>query len=173
MRTISLVAAATLSVLVLSGAPAAYATDLPDIPVAVGVPSAVSDAAGTGASYECTTKSSLGPTETEPKASDFCVYHTGGTNEVAGYMSFDAPAYGAGTQVFYDLYVYRCRASDNVCVVISSATGTSFTDDTGHWHTWTDFTTQTWSGRYYKACAALSTELGWGYGNQCTSRLIP
>lgn len=172
MRKIGLVATAILSLLLLTGAPAAYATDLPDVPVGAGVPSAVADAAGTGASHECTTKSSMGPNESQPKSSRFCVLHSA-DNVVKGYLDFYAPAYDSNVAVFYDLFVYRCRVSDNVCVEIDSASGTGYTDAAGLWDTFTPGTTQNWTGRYYKACAAISTGLGWGYGLQCTSKLIP
>lgn len=172
MRKIGLVAAATLSLLVLTGAPAAYSDDLPDVPIGAGVPSVVTDTTEAGASSECVQKSTYGSTERDYRHSSICVHHES-NNKVWGSLSFFAPGYSAGTEVFFDLYVYRCRQSDNVCVVISSSTGSGYTDSNRYFFTGTDLTTQTWGGRYYKACGALSTATGWGYGRTCTPRLIP
>lgn len=169
MRKLALVAAATASMLLLAGAPA-YATDLPDVPISVGVPTAVSDAADTGYSFECEGKSSLGPNDSRPWQSSYCVVHWP-DNYVQGTLDFRSAVDGV-QQVFYDLEVYRCRTSDNVCVLLEEKAGSDYTDASGYWSVTTDGTFQTWSGRYYKACAALST-VNYGFPKDCTLKLYP
>lgn len=173
MRKIGVVALATLSLFVLGGAPAAHATDLPDVPISVRAPSAATASAGAGYSAECTRKSSIRPVENEPISSEFCVYHE--VNKVWGTLDMVAPRYPS-QKVVFDLYVYRCRLSDDVCVVISSTYGVAYTSSsTGTWSVATEKTTQTWD-RYYKTCASLDLQgprTYWEYGFQCTSILIP
>lgn len=168
MRKLALLAAATASMLLLAGAPA-HATDLPDVPLPLALPSALTGTAGVGYSYECETKSSIRPTEDHGIAARFCVVHQ--VDQVWGTLEFAAPEY-PGTDVFFDLYTYRCRQSDDVCVVIASRSGRAVTNAAGYWSTTTEATTQTWAGRYYKTCASLST-VYWGFGEDCTLHLVP
>lgn len=171
MRKLSLVAAATVSLFVLSGAPAAYATDLPDIPTPISLPSTVTAAAGVGYSAECDTKSSIVRGEENGIAARYCVYHQ--VDQVWGTFEFAAPEYGNHVQLFYDLITYRCRQSDNVCVEIASRKDQDpYTNTAGAHSDETARTTQTWAGRYYKTCLELSTSINWGFSD-CTLHLVP
>lgn len=171
MRKLALVASATLSLVLLAGGAPAYAADitLPDVPAGFMPP----DEGSAGASSQCRTKSAVGeyPDPPQPKRSTFCVYHD--VDKVWGAINFEAPAWGSGNDVYFDLDVYRCRISDNVCVQIASIYEHRRTNAFGRAYAETPQTTQTWDGRYYKACASMSSSIGFGYGRTCTDQLTP
>lgn len=162
---------AAVAVLFL-GTPAIAADAELDVPVYVGsgvLPPPDATNAGVQA---CRTLQYRGPGPIyQPVSSHICVFREG--NSVWGYVDIDAPAYGYYTQdVYFDLYVLRCRLSDGVCVKISSIYSHEYTNSRGFAHVESAKTSQTWEEREYRACASMSSSLGVGYSTKCTTDIV-
>lgn len=161
------VAAFAATSLVAAGAPA-YASDVVDVdvPVYVGTNLMPPGDPASQATRQCVTKTRRGDELNQPQTSHICVYRD--RHLIWGYQDLDVPAWGYGHDVYFDLIVYRCRVSDGVCAVVSSIYAHKVTNPKGFTFVETTKSSQTANGYRYKACASMSSSIGFGYGTTCS-----
>ena len=89
---------------------------------------------------------------------EICIARSG--DRVRGTAAYTV---GSGSvRVILDVHAYRCRVSDDVCVEISNEHHDGFIN-TGTVSIGSEWTTQTWSDRYYKSCGYIWVSSGFSF----------